>query len=209
MSDKKNKKKARGDSVRAFFAAHKKDLEEAGKLFSVMNEESERGCVLVGASHIEWRMGEVLRTKFLSQHGEEHCTDNLVTQINTILNPVAEKSILGSAAARARMCSVMGLISEETHSALKSLLVFRNEHFAHARTNAKFSDLSIAKALDKLVKKMPFDFADFFPEPARDCRSKFAYVVICMDIFLRFGLHPEMKTIAYDAMRRMCNEKLE
>jgi hypothetical protein len=42
--------------------------EELERVYDTMKDESHRGCVLVGASLIEWQMGELLNDTFLANH---------------------------------------------------------------------------------------------------------------------------------------------
>ena len=110
------------------------------RVHGVMKGESDRGCVLVGASLIEWQMAELLTAVFLGRHPGETEVEDIKKQIDRMLNPTHEKSILGAAAARARMCRVLNLITEPMHRLLKDFLVFRNEYFAHAHSDVRFTD---------------------------------------------------------------------
>ena len=75
--------------------------DEIELVFEVMKGESDRGCVLVGAAMIEEQMKRLLTQVFLDRHKEQ--TPEIKQQINVMLDPMAEKSILGGAAPR-RQC---------------------------------------------------------------------------------------------------------
>lgn len=152
----------------------------------VMLGESDRGCVLVGASLIEWQMAELLRAVFLEMHPET--TAKLETHINTMLNPTSEKSILGAAAARARMCRSLNLISEQMYQLLKHFLVFRNDHFAHAHSNVRFTDPDIKKGLDKLMRLVPEGFRILFESRVHNERDTYSMLVVILYYSLDYML---------------------
>jgi hypothetical protein len=144
-----------------------------------MKGESHRGCVSIGASLIESQMGKLLEATFLSRHEEPD--DEIREQIKVMLNPNSEKSILGGAAARARMCRSLNLISAETHKLLKKFLVFRNQHFGHSFDEAKLSDERILKDLNKLCKLAPHGFKEFFEqEGERGPKGRFLVIVVIL-----------------------------
>lgn len=155
--------------------------DEIDHVFAVMKGESDRGCVLVGASLIEWQMGELLKAVFLDRH--PYHSKKLKGQIEIMLNPFGEKSILGAAAPRARMCRALNLISEDTHELLKAFLVFRNEHFAHARREAKLSDDKIRADLEKLRAAVPEGF-DFIIRSKEEARGIFTSIVVILYFLL-------------------------
>ena len=127
---------------------------ELGKVIATMINESHRGCVLVGVSLVEWKMAEALTSFFRGRHNLDTELD-IEKQITIMLDPLHEKSILGAAAARARMCRILGLISEETHRLLKDVLRFRNHHFAHFRGEARLTDQGVRKSLHALNDQLP------------------------------------------------------
>jgi hypothetical protein len=101
-----------------------------------------------------------------------------------MLDPTSAKSILGAAAARARMCRALNLISAETHKLLKKFLIFRNEHFGHSRAAAKLTDEKINKDLIRLRKLAPPGFEDFFSEHQG---AKGIYMTIVVILFALLG----------------------
>jgi hypothetical protein len=123
-------------------------------VLDAMISESHRGCVLVGVALLEWKMAEVLKSTLLLRHEEEE-RSRIEKEIETMLNPLNEKSILGAAAARGRMCRVLGLISHETHKLLKDVLAFRNKYFAHFRGKSKLTDEHVKSALEALNAQLP------------------------------------------------------
>jgi hypothetical protein len=154
---------------------------EIKSVLATMIGESDRGKVLVAASLIEWQMERLLKVAFLSRHKEPDA--KLIEQIKFMLDPTHEKSILGAAAPRARMCRLLGLISEETHCSLKKFLVFRNHHFAHARRDVSLSNPPILKDLNALLAMMPSEIANELRN-ASSPTDKFSYVVICLYFLL-------------------------
>jgi hypothetical protein len=127
---------------------------ELQRVINTMVGESHRGCVLAGVALLEWKMREVLKKTFLKLHGESP-SDKVLKDIDFMLDPNSDKSILGSAAARARMCKVCGIISEETHKLFKDLFVFRNHYFAHIYRDATLKSPSAKRALAKLNDQIP------------------------------------------------------
>jgi hypothetical protein len=153
--------------------------EELDRVYDAMKGESHRGCVLVGASLIESQMGKLLESTFLSRH--EAPNDEIREQVKVMLNPSSEKSILGTAAARARMCRSLNLISAETHKLLKKFLIFRNQHFGHSFEAAKLTDEKILRDLNKLCKLTPRGFTDFFArEGNRGPKGRFLLLVVIL-----------------------------
>jgi hypothetical protein len=142
--------------------------------------ESDRGSVLVAASQIEWQMGEIIKATLLNRHEEQ--TESLCRQIDLMLDPTAEKSILGSAAARARMCFALNLITEETHKAIKQFLSFRNQHFAHARQDVSFEQPAIKKSLQDLISVISQSqpVINEAIEGSNDGRHLFRAIVACL-----------------------------
>ena len=159
--------------------------DEFDVVYEVMKGESSRGCVLVAAALLEWQMEQLLRQVFLTQHDDP--TDEITKQINVMLDPTNEKSILGAAAARGRMCRVLNLISEPIHKLLKEFLVFRNANFAHARSEVTFDDAKIKRGIDRMVKMVPPDMDKFF-QTREDTRREFVKIVVVLYFCLEYRI---------------------
>lgn len=129
--------------------------EELHLVLDTMVNESHRGCVLVGVALIEWKLEQVITVALTARH-EARKVALVEKEIKIMLDPLHEKSVLGSAAARARMCRVLNLISDHTHKALKELFRFRNQHFAHFRGRAKLTNARIKKDLESLNDRVPY-----------------------------------------------------
>jgi hypothetical protein len=153
----------------------------------VMRGESDRGCVLAGAALIEWQMAELLRAVFLERHPET--TPEIEEQIRHMIEPTNEKSILGAAAARGRMCRALNLVSEDIHKLLKKFLKFRNQHFAHAHRLVRLTNPSIKRDLDKLWLLVPEDFQGIFQAQADD-RDRLIRTVVVLYFCFDYGSQP-------------------
>ena len=160
-------------------------IAEGRKVMDVMRGESDRGCVLVGASLIEWQLGELLRREFTRRH--EKPDASLLNQIDVMLNPMAEKSILGAVAARARMCRVLKLIDEGLHTALKQFFAFRNKYFAHAREDVSFQDEGIKTSIDELIELMPMPLSRLIEVLGREPneRDKVCHIIACFSVHIQ------------------------
>jgi DNA-binding MltR family transcriptional regulator len=104
-------------------------------------EESDRGCVLVGAAHLDEEVQTLLRETF----------ENAVEIVRKAVDPLLKGGFapLGSFAARTKLALALGLISSEVHDALEKLRALRNT-LAHTTGPFRLSEEQVGSILPKL-----------------------------------------------------------
>lgn len=115
--------------------------QEALALINTLMEESDRGCVLVGAAHLDGEVQMLLREKF---EGAEEV-------VRKAVDPLLKGGFapLGSFSARTKLALALGLINSEVHDALDKLRELRNT-FAHTTGPVRLSMKQVGSILCKL-----------------------------------------------------------
>jgi len=86
--------------------------------------ESDRGCILVGGAYVDEQLACLLEARFRRDSGNN---DKLIDWLlRERPNPP-----LGSTGSKSALCMALGLISEGTYKAVRSLSKLRNERAAH------------------------------------------------------------------------------
>lgn len=120
------------------------DLSEFEKYLSMMNGESDRGCVLIAAANIDELLRKTLKAFMVD---EKFVEDNLI----------GEARALGTFSSRNLACRALGIINKEEFHDIDKIRRIRNE-FAH-EIDASFDDDVIAVYCDSLIYKKK-DFKD-------------------------------------------------
>ncbi len=158
------------------------------QVMDAMNGETDRGCALLGSALLEEKLADALKHKF---HKEAYANPETSKEINRALDPANEKSLIGGAMARARMCLLLGIIDMEALEAFKRLFRLRNGYFAHSLRPALFSDPSIQQQLDQLFGGIN-EFNELFDvalgHQDNSPRRKFIAVVSYLYYFVEAGM---------------------
>ncbi len=109
-------------------------------------DESDRGCILVGAAWIEDGLDKLLRAKFKKDSGIGN------KELDKLLSYKEKNPVLASATARVRICEALGLFNRKTAKAIKSLLNYRNAA-AHWR-----DELTVGPPKDRDAKEQLAEF---------------------------------------------------
>ena len=95
-----------------------------------IDDESDRGCVLIAAAFIEDQLEQLLRGRFCDSR---HCQKHSVNELFRLMGP------LSSFSAKTHMAYALTLISKNDFTAINSIRKIRND-FAHKFEEASFED---------------------------------------------------------------------
>jgi len=113
----------------------------AKKFFASLAQESDRGCVLVGAAFIDEGLEILLRSKMLSEGKDvKKCVDPLFVGLGP----------LRSFWAKTQLCRALDLLDEWMYDDLERIRNLRNL-FAHSYENANFDDERVIALTEGLV----------------------------------------------------------
>ena len=169
-------------------------LDQFDKIAEGLQKESDRGAVLIGAAWVEDCLEQVLRAQI------EKTSDFPPTQIETLLDPAADKSLLGSAGARLKAARMFGLIDATTHEALSKLFSLRNNPFAHFSPEiavANLSSKSVRSRLNTFVDGITAHPLSYKFKPIRDpsfSPERCRFILGIMNaVYILFLLHSTIK----------------
>lgn len=112
-------------------------------LMKTLFQESDRGCVLVGAAYLDDELELMLRTNFSNDEKTIKKTINLLFK--------GGNAPLSSFWAKTNIAFALELINNETYSAINKVRELRNS-FAHKAGPAILTDDSVAPIISKLEK---------------------------------------------------------
>lgn len=115
------------------------DFDAAVEFRSTLNEETDRGCALMAAAHLDDRLGELLTSYFVD---DPKVAKDLLGQSRP----------LGTFSARIDVAYSVGLLSRDEHKALHLIRKIRND-FGHVAKPLSFENPVISgrcKSLDQL-----------------------------------------------------------
>jgi Mannitol repressor len=154
---------ARQEAVMALFS-------DVAKYFRVIRNESDRGCALVAASHLEYLLGELIKAHMINGPSKDSFF----------------KGPLRSFSNRIKLAYFLGLISREIHDELNVILDIRN-NFAH---ELKFEDFNDPIVKDRCVK-LQHDVLQDSHDPRERFLNAASTLIVIIDFF-RAGASPGM-----------------
>jgi mannitol operon repressor len=140
--------------------------EDLAKFVAELKRETDRGLPLVGATLIDDRLTETLRSFFC----ESPSASKLIDDAN---------APLGTFSSRTEMCFALGLIDEYEYTEIGLIRKVRNE-FAHAKHGITFSSPRVQGLCSSLKSDLP-QGADY---PLQDPRFRFTNAVVCLALRL-------------------------
>lgn len=112
------------------------DAEAERKIILALNDESDRGAVLVATEWLGDLLEALLRAKFSAEGVDRESVQDLL--LNGVTAP------LGSFAIRLKACHAFGLVRKEVYEVADALREIRN-HCAHAKAVVSLKDDDIAE----------------------------------------------------------------
>ncbi|HYF81267.1 MAG TPA: MltR family transcriptional regulator [Symbiobacteriaceae bacterium] len=106
---------------------------EVQKMFDVLNDESDVGCVVVGAAFLDAELGALLSLKLIDSPESDQLLGGA----------------LGNFSTRAQVAYCLRLIRRDQYQDLKEIAKIRNQ-FAHSHLLLSFADPSIRESCDRL-----------------------------------------------------------
>jgi DNA-binding MltR family transcriptional regulator len=111
------------------------------ELFEALSRESDRGLILVSASHLDEALERLLRARFSIEHKK---SKSMIDPLFNTFGPLSTFS------AKIKMSYAIDLIEKWVYRDLEILRKLRNE-FAHSIKPAVFDSVEVAKLTEKLV----------------------------------------------------------
>jgi hypothetical protein len=119
--------------------------EACNELYSSLCQESDRGCVIVGAAFLEEELRELLREHLLSNQ------DALHRLLDDVLGGKCSSHQFGTAVWKIRKAKALGLLKEGIWNAMEELCHIRNE-FAHRSHSGQITSNDVQRLQAKLDK---------------------------------------------------------
>lgn len=144
-------------------------------MLRTLQDESDRGCVLVAQAYLDEALEELLRVKFE--------TDPRI--VKNAVDPLLKGSgPLSTFYSRIRLAYALGLLNHSTYDILEDIRVLRNK-FAHQRGPAQLTDSRVTGILDRLsieAKRFAVAFSEVMHDQVQEIESKAEELSISTDI---------------------------
>lgn len=137
--------------------------------FSLLRKETDRGCAMIVASHLDYLLGEVLRSYMIRDADHQ-------SEIEQFFK---DNGFLGSFGTRIRLARYLNIISSELRKDLDIIRRIRND-FAH---HLKFEDFNTASIKDRCLN-LRHDFLEDSQNPRERFINTANNLIVIID-FLR------------------------